>query len=340
MSARPRRSWVDGLLSGVERMPGPPWLVCLALGMLLGVLSVVLRWADGTYPFPELAIITTAFAAAGAYLLGVLGYLTRAASRALQEFRPALGDLELRYDEFERRLTTMPQWQALLALGLGLLPPIAGHLTGGWGISDRTSLVTNLYTIGVQVFLNALFVAYLIRAVRQFRVIAEIHRGATEIRLSDPSTHSAFSRFTFRAAVAVTVPFALVEALAGMLDEATIVEIVLFVVALVASVAVFVLPLWGMHRRLAALKAGELARIDRAFDRASGELVGGVQSGARAKSASAAGVVSGLGVARERVRHLSAWPWSPEALRGFVTSIALPIVLWVGTPLLEVFSPG
>lgn len=335
---RDRRSWVDALLAGVDRMPLPPWILYLVLGVLLALTSIVLRWADGSYPFPELAPITTLFAGGGAYALGVVHYVDRAARRALAEFRPALGALEPRYGELERRLTTMPRWQALLALALGATIPVAGHLGGGWGISDRTSLATNLYTVSVQVLLNVFVVVFFLRVGRQLRTIVRIHREATGIRLSDPVAHSAFSRLTFRAAVLIAVPYALIEVAAGLLNESTLVELVLLVLALALSVAVFVLPLRGMHARLVALKQEQLAEIERTFDLASAELTLLVSArGARGagEAAPAADLVTALGVARDRMRHLSAWPWSPEVLRGFISSIAVPVALWLATPMLE-----
>jgi len=339
--ARARRSWVDALTAVVERLPVPPWLVYLPLALLLGGTSVALRWADGSYPFPQLAPITTVFACAGAYVLGVVHYLDRAARRALAEFRPALGTLEPRYAELERRLTTMPPWQALLAIGLGAIPPVAGHLGGGWGITQQTSLATNLYTVAVQLLLNVLVAVFFMRVARQLATIVRIHREADGIRLSDPVAHSAFSRYTFRAAVLIAIPYALVEVAAGLLNESTVVELVLLALALLLSVAVFVLPLRGMHARLVTLKQRQLDAIEQAFDRAGAELTAAVGAGAGPRELRAASeAVTALGVARERVRHLSAWPWSPQALRGFLSSIAVPVALWLATPVLEGMLPG
>lgn len=334
---RPRRSWVDALLAAVDRLPVPPWVLYLAAAVVLAGTSVVLRWADGTHPFPEAAPITTVFAGAGAYVLGVVHYLTRAARRAFAEFRPALGELEPRYAELETRLTTMPSWQAVLAIVLGAAIPIAGQLGGGWGITARTSLATNLYTIAVQVLLNVLLVVFFLRVGRQLRAIGRIHREATGIRLSDAVAHSAFSRLTFRAAVLIAVPYALVEVAAGLLGESTVVELALLVLALVFSVAVFALPLRGMHARLVALKRTELTALEAACDRATAELTALVAVGAgRSEGVGPASeAVSALVAARDRVRHLSAWPWSPEALRGFLGSIAVPVALWLATPALE-----
>jgi hypothetical protein len=33
----------------------------------------------------------------------------------------------------------------------------------------------------------------------------------------------------------------------------------------------------------------------------------------------------------ETINHFSTWPWRPETLRGFLSAVALPIVIWVIT---------
>jgi hypothetical protein len=35
------------------------------------------------------------------------------------------------------------------------------------------------------------------------------------------------------------------------------------------------------------------------------------------------------------VRSISTWPWDPGTLRGFVSTLLVPIVLWLVTRLLE-----
>ena len=41
--------------------------------------------------------------------------------------------------------------------------------------------------------------------------------------------------------------------------------------------------------------------------------------------------VSGVATTREQISRLPTWPWSPEVLRGFITALLLPILIWVVT---------
>lgn len=348
-----RRSWVDALIAGIDRLPMPPWVLYLLAALAFGAASVLLRWSDGSVPYPAISPITTVFAMGAPYVFGVVHHLGRAARRALVEFRRALGELDARYAELEVRLTTMTPWQAWLAVPLGAIPPVIGQLGGGWGITARTSIATSVYTVVVQVLLNVSLALFLMRVGRQLRTIVRIHREASAIRLSDTLAHSAFSRLTFRAAVLVLVPYAIVEVAANLLDESTIVEMILFALSLIVSVAVFVLPLLGMHRRLVTLKRAEILELETAFDRTSARLLatvaeaapvgaggfGGAGGGGRSETMTALSeAIGALEVSRERVRRSSAWPWAPEAVRGFVTSVALPILLWLASTALDRLS--
>jgi hypothetical protein len=331
------RSWIDAFAAAVGRLPGPPWLAYVALILITGGGSIVLRVLDGSVAFLPISPVTTAFAAFTVLPFAVMHYLSAAARRSLEEFRPALGDLEARYSSFERRLTTMHPVAAVLALVPGAAVLVAGQVTsnGGWGITEHTSLATNVFTIACQFILNVGFAAFVFRAVAQLRVITELHREATGIRLWQRGPHVAFARFTFVMAVSLTVPYALVEVLATALDEGSTVETIIFVLAIAISVLLFALPLTGMRRQLVRVKARQLEASDRAFESAAARLHATAESGRLEDAGAINDLLGALVVEHERLKKISAWPWSVETLRGFLSSIGLPILLWLVTAALD-----
>ena len=44
--------------------------------------------------------------------------------------------------------------------------------------------------------------------------------------------------------------------------------------------------------------------------------------------------LASLVIERDTLARLSTWPWRPETLRGFLTSVALPVVVWYVTSVL------
>lgn len=333
----PRRSWVDALIGLIERLPVPAWAVYLALSLLLGACAVLLRWADGSVPFPAFNPVTVAFASLSVYPFAVLHLLNRVARRSLREFRPALGALEPRFDELDRRLTTMSSGAAIAALLIGLGTQAIGLIAsgGGWGIDERTSVPTALVAILSQQLLNVSFAACVLRAIGQLRTIVMIHRASTGIRLWDRAPHDAFARFTFATAALLAVPFAVLEVFALVLDESSVLEVVLLVVVLLLSIAIFALPLSGMHRRLVEEKGRQTAQTDRGFELAAERLHRMLAAGDLAEAGAVNDALAALGMERERLQRISTWPWSAETLRGFVSSIAAPLLLWLATTVLD-----
>ena len=44
--------------------------------------------------------------------------------------------------------------------------------------------------------------------------------------------------------------------------------------------------------------------------------------------------MAALAADRDRLRRVSTWPWSADTLRAFLTSLAIPILLWFLTSFL------
>lgn len=332
MTRRRARSWVDVVIGWIDRIPGPPWAVYAALVVLSVVASVIPRLLDGAL----IDGLTIAFAALTFTPFAVLHATAHASRRALAEFRPALGALEPDYDELERRLATTSAAAAIVSIVLSAAIVTGGAVSvrGGWGIAPENSVLTNAVTIVQEVILNAALLTFLLHQVGVVRTITRIHRDATGIVLWDVRPHRAFARVTVLTAIAIVVLYVTAAVGSALTSDNPAIAAGLGVVALAIATVAFAGPLAGMRRRLVRERDRQLGETDRAFEAVATRLRAGVDAGDFDDAARVEGVVSALAGERARLRTVSTWPWSADTLRAFLTSLGVPIALWLVTTLL------
>lgn len=96
----------------------------------------------------------------------------------------------------------------------------------------------------------------------------------------------------------------------------------------VAAVS-FVLPLSGMHHLLEKEKSRLSAKWDRRFEAAFHRLHQHLDSESLQELRALNTALSSLMIDRHALAKISTWPWRPETLRGFLTTIAIPLLLWL-----------
>ena len=91
---RPAGSWPDAVISLVDRLPGAPWLTYALVTLVAISVFVGQRLVDGI----EINPVTVGYIELTVLPLAGMHYANRSAARALDDFRPALGELEPEYD--------------------------------------------------------------------------------------------------------------------------------------------------------------------------------------------------------------------------------------------------
>jgi hypothetical protein len=329
---RRARSWVDAVTMLIDRLPGPPWLAYAVLVVIPVAATVVLRLLDGVY----IDALVVAFAGLTFTPFAVTFYVNQAARRALADFRPALGRLEGEYDELEWKLTTASVATGIVGAVIGIGIVTGGNLTvdGAWGVSMDNSPATNIVTLATQLILNTSLVTFLLHQIGNLRTITRIHRDASNIQLWNVRPHNAFARVTVLGAIAITVPYVTAAIFSALFATNSVIAIVVIVVALAIATLLFVGPLVGMRRRLLDEKEAQLSETDRVFEGVAEHLRKELDAGDVARAADFESAMSALAADRDRLRRVSTWPWSADTLRAFLTSLAIPILLWLLTSFL------
>lgn len=326
------RSWTDAVVALIDRLPGPAWLAYAVLVLLSVATMVLVRVIDGS----RLDALAIMFGGLTFTPFAVIHYINRAASRALEDYRPALGDLEPEYAEIERRLTSTSVWTGLVGAVVGIAIAVAGITTagGGWGVTSENSLATNVVTLVFTAVFNASLAVFMLHALGQVVTIHRTHRDSTNIQLWDLPPQNAFARVTALAAILLTIPYGTAALISALLTANSAVAAVLVAVLLAFAVALFACPLVSMRIRLVREKERQLGETDRAFEVAATRLRRAVDAGELSGAADLQNAMSALGIERERLRRVSTWPWTADTLRALLTSLGLPVLLWFLTTVL------
>lgn len=336
-------SFVDRLMAWIERLPGPTWGFYLSITLLFVVLGHGLRWLDGTLQPGTFDYLRFANDSLTIYGLAILHLLSFTARRSLDAFRPALGKLESEYERLQYELSVLSPRFVLITTGIGILLAVMSLASDpvAWGITQETSLISNIFTVAQATLMNVSFIGFIAQTIRQLRLIARIHRTATNINLYESASHHAFSRLTARAAIGIVFPiyyYSLIVYLQiGRLGPMSAVDNSLVIICMLVSVAVFIFPLNDMRRRLVAEKERLMIESDRRFEATARMLHERVDVRSLEKMDDLNKTLASLILEKDTLKKISTMPWEADTMRGFLSSVGLPILLWFITTYLGRF---
>jgi hypothetical protein len=329
---RSARSWIDHLTDAIDRLPIPAW-VCYGLFLLAVVVWInAVNWIAGRYPPGTFDLRASGYAVYGVYMLALVHYLNRVADSKIEAFRPALDD-DVEYRRLREELTTLPAREATLA-GLGGVTFVAALYASEAADADIGALLPLVLIGGLLVEAGTFaFLAVLIyHTVRQLRLVSRIHARASRIDLFEPRPLHAFSELTARTGIGLLV----LMAYSYLIDPSvTVVGVGLTVLIIVVAASAFVLPLVGMHRRMVVEKERLQLEADRRLKESFARLHLSVDERDLSVADAMYKSLASLQLEREALARLSTWPWQPTTLRGFVSALVIPIVLWYILRVLE-----
>jgi hypothetical protein len=326
-------SWLHQLLLVLDRLPGPAWAWYAVLGLAVSLVDHLEFWTAGLSPFGQLDGENTFWGVVLAAELWITAHIERVASSALDATRPAL---RLRVAEYERlryELTLAPALPSATALAIAGVLTILGSIVDPVGsyIVGVPGPVVVVASLAQTLIIGILFTG-LLQLVRQMRLISTTLDRAAIVDPFLPGPLSGFSRLTSEVGIAV-----IVVVTAGVFLTPVPTEPLTFAVKslpfLVGAPAIaliaFVVPLYGLHTRLAA----EKERLQgEAEDRLKGLLAALNDDIDRGDLARADGLnkqLASMLQQRDILARLPTWPWSAGTLRAVISAVFLPVVLVV-----------
>jgi hypothetical protein len=328
-------SWVDGLQRAVEWLPWPGWATYAALCAALGALVTALKWSAGTYPPGTVYPYHLVVFGTGIFGFALMHYLDRAAGTALEAMRPALTLTDNELAGVRYRLTTMPASGAAVATLLGV----------GFGVFQRFVILPSrleafkyassgglfyVESAVVLLFDWSVIGAFVYHAVRQLHLIDGLYRRHAAIHLFHTRPLYAFSRFSAQHAVGIAAAgYAWLAAYppdAG--PEATRLLLSSLAVLVALAVAAFLGPLWGAHQRLVQERERRIHDTHRKIEAVVARLHDGVSADDYAAMDGITKAITGLAAELALLEKARTWPWQTNTLRGFLTAVLLPLLLW------------
>lgn len=325
-------SWVDRFTDWVEKLPIPGWVFYVGLGLGLILIQALFLWLDGGLGAAEVLLPIIIFNGLSIpFLLALMHLLDDQAVTALDSMRPALEMTEPEYDKFSYLLSNMPSRPTLMA---GLATLVSYVLTELLWIAPARFAALETMPMFATVFHIVdkspafLFGAFFYHTVRQLRLVNTIASNYARISVFDFGPLQAFSRLT--ATTAVGLMFGLVGWMLINPDLlADPVGLGLSGAYAVLATAVFVWPLWGVHRLMEVEKGRALQEVDLGFEAVFVKFNQLVQEDDYAATEGLNGTIASLEIQHKRISAVPTWPWSPETARIVLTAIALPLILMI-----------
>lgn len=332
-------SWMDRLVAWIDGLPGPVWLSYTLIFAALLLLDNGIMWIDGGLPFGVFDPVLSLFALYIVYWVPLYQVLTRVATRSLNAFRPLLdlGDAEIRGINY--RLVVLPRNLGLVAIVAGILLSVLSYpgdledYIGPIANQARTDLPV-VYYIAASAVTGITSLALIARTIRQLRLVSELHEQATSIDLLDLDPPHAFSGLTARTGLGIVI-LLIISSFQGPIDEVNLIDLITYGAFTLFAIVVFVVPLVGMRNRLEAEKHRGLRRVSRLLHAARDHLYRAVEDDRFEAMGGINDAIDALLRQRALLEKTSTWPWNPGTLRGFASTLLLPIFLWLITRLLE-----
>jgi hypothetical protein len=329
--------WSNRLNDWIDNMPGTAWIYYFAGLLMMGIAVTIASWIVGILPVGGLELTSFVYGIYPIYFIALMHYLDDYAKFALERFRPALKMDDTEYRRIEYELTTVPAKGAWLATVIAVVPGTFVTLSDRAAPLIRSGHPLGLAVIGVPtIFTIACFLILAYHTIRQLRMVSHIYNLATSINIFNAGPVYAFSELTARTGIGLIV-FACFTILLSKPDPSDLFAYVPFTAIVAVAVAAFVLPLRGMHRRLVKEKAQLETWINDGLEVAHGEVQERLQTRNFADVEDLDTMHSILLRLREVAAKLSTWPWQTGTLRGFLSALLIPILVWIITAVLERF---
>jgi hypothetical protein len=326
-------SWIHPLNDAIDRLPGPRWVAYAGIAILGILLQHAQYWSTGRVDVGTIDRVNTYWGVMVAAALWLPGHLERHARSSFDRFRPALEVSREDGDRLGYELTIIPGQLSAAITVLAAVVTAASFVADpeGTSVAGLPPVMLALAFV-IQVLVTAVFFQVIYRLVRQVRLVRQILERHVEVDVFRPAPLHAIAALTARPGAVLTLVLATVVVVVPFTTDPVAFLVgwgpALIVPPLVAIFA-FVAPLTGAHARLEAQKERLQDATERRIRGLLDDLNRDVDTRDLAQVDAYNKALATLLLEREILSKLPTWPWSFGTLRAFLSTILLPLTLFV-----------
>jgi hypothetical protein len=321
-------SFIDRFMDFVERLPSPYWLTLLVLFVLESTILHVVAWIVGWLPAFALSPILLIYPLWLWGPLAIMTYLNSISLEALASFRPLLDVEEERLKTLRYEFTTMPARSVILnGVIWSSFYVIYNYLTFR-ALYEKYQpgafLALIIFLAGLVSFFAGSAIYY--HSFRQLRLVDRTVKMVKQFNLFRLDPVYAFSRVTARTGVSWMILLSL-TLLCFPSGLENVMLLAMFALQGMLALAAFGLPLGFVNQRLVAEKRTLLAELNQRVESTLERLHRCLDENETGEVGQLNSVMTGLNAERDILKSIPTWPWRPGTLNGFLSAIALPIIL-------------
>ncbi len=258
------------------------------------------------------------------YLVGAGYYGLREAVRDFESLRPALSCDDIEFDHWLARLRHVARVPLYVGTGVAL--------SAGFGTAGNSADIGGVQVQqGIEAFLQA-FVLFRLLAMElaSASLFTQVARRFARIELLDLQLIAPFSRRALRGVLVLMLFSAMlplgVTSLYSFENFLGDVGVLVVAMSSFTAAAIFLIPLYPVHRRIRAEKQSELARIRAAIARESDARIAGDEDWAPRGD---------LITYEQRIERVSTWAFNTPTVFRFVLYVSLGVGSWLGAAFVE-----
>ena len=331
--------WVDALQARLSRLPWPVWVTCLGAWVAVVAVEYAGKVQAGTASAAPWPFILLALALAP-YSFALMDFLDRAAGAALDR----LGEPPPSSDwpgSVRHHLTTKPALGTAIATVLGITFGLVQRYAVTAPYLERLGFARSGWLhyfelVAVPMLAWALIGVLIYHVLRQVGIVRRIYRQVQDIDVFIVRRFQAFSAYSALMAMGVLVVVYLWMAVYPDVNVSSVERLNVAAIALLSGLGfvVFLLPLWGAHLRLAAVRSERIVYVTRLLETVLAQVHASVEAGTHLEAGSANETIKALTAELQLVEKASTWPWEASLFRGFATAVLLPLALYVAQQVL------
>lgn len=322
-------SWIDRLNIWVKKLPIHAWIFFFLFGLVLIAVQILFLWLEGGLKNGEILPVIVFNGLFTPFLLGLIYYLDNQAVNALNSMRSVLDVTESELKLCQYRLSNMPSRASLIAgltiLVVTILMERLLLLPARYAALERLPVFAVVFQI-VDKSSAFLFGVFIYHTIRQLRLVNTINSNNVRVNLFNLGPLLAFSRLTASTSIGLVIGvYGWMLINPDLLADPIIFGFVSLITIL--AVAVFVLPLFGVHRLMEIEKERMLNGLDLDFEAVFSEFNKALRDDDYSAVEKLNGTIASLEIQQNKIKSIPTWPWRPETAQFVFAAIALPLVL-------------